>query len=568
MAQDKVLSQIARAKLVGTPFVCITTNDPETLAGNVSKAVAKEVDAFIADKGGVEKAGGVVPITAIRWDISRGFHTIKGSKEACDQRGAAWIAERPRPKQSAAMQAAFEGEGDVEPPPPGVGQPVIALEMLRDVPPGSVVFFMGANHWLTPDTVEGKSAIQAAANLRNLFSKSRWSMLVFLAPQITLPEELRVDTILLDDPLPTPEEMLGLFEAHKKLAEIVPEKRTREKAAAAVTGCSLFGAQQAMYMACKRNDAGKLFMDLEELREFRHRQIEQTKGLKVIGGKYDMSYVAGHDWTKKLFAEIMNGNDPPNGFINVEEINLALAGATGGDNTGVSQDQVMILLDTMEKRGDEGIIFFGVPGCTKSWIVECLGKEYDVDTLQLDLNGLKHENVGRSEENIRSALKVADAVCGGRKLWIATCNSVTAMSDALLRRFTFGIVYFDLLTDEEKKNVWEIQLRIYGEQHAAKTGKPADWKKLIKGWGKLDTGLWSGADIRNCCRHTFRRNRPIIEIAEEANPITRQSPEMLPRYRREAHNRYRTSQTGKIYREPGKEKETTPYAEGERVVGV
>ena len=556
---SKLFDQITRAKIVSVPFVCITTPDPTNLATSISEAVGKSVDDRIKALG--EKVDGrVQPLTTIRWDVSKGFHTGR-SKNLWDERGEAWIKEQLPAKDDDAA-AAF-GE-DHAPESIGAGQPASALEMLQTVPPGTVVFFMGAERWLTGDTAPGKSAIQAAANLRHTFEKGRsqGSMIVFMGHEISLPLELRADTIFLDDPLPTTEQLLGLFEGNKFLADSLPDKRDRDKAAAAVTGCSLFGARQAMYLACKRVGP-KVQMDLSELRELRHRQIEQTKGLKVIGGEYDFSYVAGHDYTKNLMREVMQGNDPPNGLINVEEINMALAGSTG-DNTGVSQDQVMILLDTMEKRGDEGIIFFGVPGCSKSWIVECCGNEFGVDTLQLDLNDLKSENVGSSEQNIRQALKVADAVCGGRKLWIATCNSVADMSDALLRRFTFGIIYFDLLTDEEKKSVWEIQLKMWGDR----LGDKAKWSKLTKGWENVDTDLWSGADIRNCCRHTYKRNRPLVSMALEANPVARQRPHMLDKYRKPAHQCYRQSHTGKLYVWPKapKGQESVALPESERVV--
>ena len=560
---SKLLEQITRAKMVGVPFVCITTPDPANLATAICEVVGKKVNERIDEMGGVENVTGTIqPITAVRWDVSRGFHTGK-SKNIWDERGEAWIASQSPAKDEDAA-AAFGDSGDSG---LGAGQPAVALELLQGAQPWSLVVFMGADRWLTGDTPAGKSAIQAAANLRATFERgrARGSMIIFMAPEITLPAELRSDTIFLDDPLPTTKELLGLFSSNKNLADALPEDRGREKAAAAVTGCSLFGARQSMYLACKR-DGKKVSMDLEELRELRHRQIEQTKGLKVIGGEYDFNYVAGNNYTKNLLREVMSGNEPPNGIINVEEINLAMAGSTG-DNTGVSQDQVMVMLDHMEKRGDEGIIFFGVPGCSKSWIVECLGKEFGVDTLQLDLNGIKSENVGSSEQNIRSALKVADAVCGGRKLWVATCNSVAEMSDALLRRFTFGIIYFDLLTEEEKKNVWKIQLKMHGE----KLGDKARWAKLIKGWEGVDTNLWSGADIRNCCRHAYRRNQPIVDMAKEANPVTRQKPHMLDKYRKQAHQCYRQSHDGKIYvwsDKAVKGHENEPLPESERVIAL
>ena len=301
-------------------------------------------------------------------------------------------------------------------------------------------------------------------------------------------------------------------------------------------------------------------MDTAELRGLRHRQIEATQGLSVIGGGSNFSHVYGQDYIKTLLTRIMNGRRAPNGIINVEEINLSLAGAQG-DNTGVSQDQVQVLLDHMEKHGDRGIIFFGVPGCSKSWIVDCMSGEFGVDTLQLDLNGLKQGEVGSSESNIREALKVADAVCGGQKLWIATCNSVEGLNEALLRRFTFGIVYFDLPTDAEKAGIWDVQLKLWADKEAT----AAEWKKLVKGHTKINTDRWSAADIRNACMMAHDLNTPLVDAAKEINPVARQDPHMLPRYRKQAHMRYRSAHTGENYIMPNapKEKADQPFNDTE-----
>jgi SpoVK/Ycf46/Vps4 family AAA+-type ATPase len=190
----------------------------------------------------------------------------------------------------------------------------------------------------------------------------------------------------------------------------------------------------------------------------------------------------------------------------------------------------------MEEYGDRGIIFFGVPGCSKSWITQTPGPTFGVDALKFDLSAMKQGEVGSSESNIREALKVSNAVTGGNKLWIATCNSVAGLDEALLRRFTYGIVYFDLPTDEEMGSIWDVQTRMYGLKALA----PAALKKI-------DTRLWTPADVRNCCRDSDDFGISIREAAAETNPAVRQNPGMLTRFRRAAHQCYRCSNTGKPY---------------------
>jgi len=359
-------------------------------------------------------------------------------------------------------------------------------------------------------------------------------MIVFLAPAISLPHELRSDVVILDDPLPRPEQLVTLFDTHKALGAAVPKDADRKRAAAHVTGCSWFGAEQILYLGLKPGKGGKPMMDMEEVRSLRHGQIEQVRGLSVIRCDATFDDVAGNGWVKSRLERIFNGKNPPNGIINIEEINWAMSGARG-DNTGVSQDQVGAVLDHMETHGDRGIIFFGVPGCSKSWITQTAGSTFGVDALKFDLNAMKQGEVGMSESNIREALKVGDAVTGGNKLWIATCNSVAGLDEALLRRFTYGIVYFDLPTVEEMAGVWKVQLRRFGVKCPA-----AELKKI-------DTGLWTPADVRNCCRDADDFTISVPDAALETNPAVRQNPGMLTRFRRAAHMCYRCASTGEYY---------------------
>src|SRR5206468_5989873 len=57
-----------------------------------------------------------------------------------------------------------------------------------------------------------------------------------------------------------------------------------------------------------------------------------------------------------------------------------------------------------------GVLLLGVPGTGKSAFAKALGAETGRPTLLLDLGALMGSLVGATEQNIRQALKVADAM--------------------------------------------------------------------------------------------------------------------------------------------------------------
>jgi len=57
-----------------------------------------------------------------------------------------------------------------------------------------------------------------------------------------------------------------------------------------------------------------------------------------------------------------------------------------------------------------GILLIGISGCGKSLIVKCTGIEWGVPVIRLDLGALKSKFVGDSEQNLRKAFSVIEAL--------------------------------------------------------------------------------------------------------------------------------------------------------------
>jgi SpoVK/Ycf46/Vps4 family AAA+-type ATPase len=148
----------------------------------------------------------------------------------------------------------------------------------------------------------------------------------------------------------------------------------------------------------------------------------------------------------------------------------------------------------------KGILLIGVPGCGKSLTAKAVGAAWQMPLLRLDVGKIFGGLVGASEENIRKAIKTAEAIApavlwldemekgfsgtgssnmsdGGTTsrvfgtfvTWlqektspvfvIATANDVRSLPPELMRKGRFDEIFFvDLPSREERKRIFEIHL--------------------------------------------------------------------------------------------------------------
>lgn len=175
----------------------------------------------------------------------------------------------------------------------------------------------------------------------------------------------------------------------------------------------------------------------------------------------------------------------------------------------------------------KGVLIAGVPGCGKSLSAKAAGSLFDVPLLRLDMGRLMGKYVGESEENMRKAIRLAEAISpcilwvdelekafagigsggGGAEVttrlfgtfltWmqekksaafvVATANDITQLPPELLRKGRFDeIFYVSLPNVEERRKIFEIHLG----KRRRKDRKAIDIGKLVEA-----TEGYSGADI-------------------------------------------------------------------------
>ena len=149
----------------------------------------------------------------------------------------------------------------------------------------------------------------------------------------------------------------------------------------------------------------------------------------------------------------------------------------------------------------KGLLLLGVQGCGKSLMAKAVACEWKLPLLRLDMGRIFAGLVGASEENVRKAVKVAEAVApcvlwldeiekglsgtrssgeldagvtsrvfGTLTTWlqektapvfvVATANDITQLPPELLRKGRFDEIFFvDLPSEEERREILSIHLR-------------------------------------------------------------------------------------------------------------
>jgi len=411
----------------------------------------------------------------------------------------------------------------------GTQNPSECLKFLADkAPKDAVVFWHNAHR-----TIENESVAQGIWNLRDKF-KLRHGTLVMLAPNLTLPSELKHDAIIITDALPGERELGDVLDQTAKDAAgpdatgPVPIEN-RDVVIDILRGLSAFAAEQVLAMSISPNG-----VDMDGLWQRKRKMIEQTPGLAVWTGGETFADLGGLDNLKGFLTRVLtSGNTPVRAIGFIDEIEKGLAGSAG-DTSGTSQDQLQVFLKVMQDLNIPGIILLGHAGTGKSAIAKAAGQVAQCPVIAIDTGAMKGSLVGSSEARIRAAMEVFKAVSQGKGLFIATCNKIASLPPELRRRFTLGTFFVDLPTQDERNVIWNIWLKRYD----LKTGSIPE-----------DTG-WTGAEVKACCEVAHRTGLPLKEAAQFVVPITKSAADQVAALRNQAAGRFISASYAGVYQLP------------------
>ena len=479
MTKETFMKHLAAARRVGTPIIAIQTPDPSATMVGIIETVTTPI---------------------LCWDIVRGIYSLndKGTEVAKKSQGTDFSM---------------------------ITNPTEALLEAQKFPPQSIFFFYNAQLYATTDN---PSVIQAIWNLRDSY-KQDGRTLILLTPNIKLPAELAQDVLILDEPLPSRRELEAIIKDTYKSAKLEVESDKIAKAIESVTGLSAFTAEQVTAMSLTRSG-----LDLDSMWERKRQTIEQTPGLSVWKGSETIDDIGGLDNIKFFLKKLMTGNDQPNVILFIDEIEKAMGSQGGVVDGGTSQEMLGTHLTYMEDREVTGVIAIGPPGAGKSLMAKVAASLGGILCVQFNFSAMKDSLVGNSDKNLRAALKVVDAISGGKVLCIATCNSITSLPPELRRRFSFGTFFFDLPSREERATIWPLYIRKYGlDQNILLTAH--DHVEITI---PVDDTDWTGAEIRNCCNLSYRLNISLKEAAEFIVPVAQSAAEQIEKLRLQAHGRF------------------------------
>jgi SpoVK/Ycf46/Vps4 family AAA+-type ATPase len=190
-----------------------------------------------------------------------------------------------------------------------------------------------------------------------------------------------------------------------------------------------------------------------------------------------------------------------------------------------------------------GIMLLGVPGTGKSHFAKALGAEVSRPTLSCDIGSFYGSLVGQTEERIRQALRIADAMApcvlfideiekalagvGGQGdsgvatrlfgtllTWlsdhtsdvfvVATSNDTSKLPPEFCRAERWdGVFFLDLPTRAEKDTIWNLYRKAY---------------ELSLNFAPPDDN-WTGAEIKACCRLAALLKTDLIDAGKHVVPV-------------------------------------------------
>lgn len=415
----------------------------------------------------------------------------------------------------------------------GTQSPDKAIDFIRDCNKNSVfvmcdfhVFFGVKGRQVDYNVVR-----RLRDNLSDLKTSKFRKNVIFLASELLIPETMQKEITILDMPLPTLSEIKAKFDKmitqNTQIDTSGLDEEGKEKLCKAAMGLTLQEAENAFALAMV-NDGKVDVSDLDIILSEKMQVIKKTGILEFINTDIKISDVGGLENLKS--------------WLNKR-------------NNSWSESAKKYCLPA-----PKGVLITGVPGCGKSLTAKAMSAAWQLPLLKLDFGKIFSGIVGSSEENMRKAIKTAEAVApsilwvdeiekslsglnsngdsgtssrifGTFLTWmqektapvfvIATANNINSLPAELLRKGRFDEIFFvDLPTQREREEIFKLHLskRLKDKDVASKIEINSD---LYKQLAQMTEGF-VGAEIEqvviSALYEAFFNKRP-LEFSDLANTI-------------------------------------------------
>ncbi len=339
--------------------------------------------------------------------------------------------------------------------------------------------------------------------LKTIYQDDIYVTVFLVNTALVIPPELEAMITVFDIPLPNHEEILLTIQSYAIGFKLNLGEEVLNELAVSFKGLSDFEIRQILNLAYQ--ESGTIDGNDKQLILNEKKQIIKKSGLlEIIHYEANLGSIGG--------------------LVNLKAYLTAKA-------------RIFNNLGEAKKFGidlPKGLLIVGMPGCGKSLTAKATANLFEVPLLRLDIGKLMGKYVGESEENLRKAIKTAEAVSpcvlwidelekafagiggsgGGSDIttrllgnfltWLqekessvyvlATSNDVSKLPAEFLRKGRFDELFLvELPNDEERRSIFEIHLKKRNQFNQA-----IDTIKLLKA-----TDGFSGADIEAVVKETI-----------------------------------------------------------------
>lgn len=339
--------------------------------------------------------------------------------------------------------------------------------------------------------------------LKTIYREDVYVTIFLVNTALVIPPELENLITIFDIPLPQHQEIVATIKDYAHGFRLNLDEDVLNELAVSFKGLSDFEIRQILNLAYQENGTLEKSDKLLILKE-KEQIIKKSGLLEIIHFEANLSSVGG--------------------LVKLKEYLTAKA-------------RIFNHLGEAKKFGidlPKGLLIVGMPGCGKSLTAKATANLFEVPLLRLDIGKLMGKYVGESEDNLRKAIKTAEAVSpcvlwidelekafagvggsgGGSDIttrlfgnfltWLqekessvyvlATSNDVSKLPPEFLRKGRFDELFLvELPNAEERRSIFEIHLKKRG-----KFDSSIDTIKLLK-----ETDGFSGADIEAVVKETI-----------------------------------------------------------------
>jgi hypothetical protein len=383
--------------------------------------------------------------------------------------------------------------------------------------------------------LQSTEVVQALAHQLQAGKQNR-TFIIVLSPIVQIPVELEKGFVVIEHDLPDKTQIQKIAEGVATEACDMPEAQEMERLLDAAAGLTREEAESAFSLSIVRHGG----LQPQAVWELKTSMLKKSGLLMLHRGSESFAELGGLDQLKHFCTRA-----------------IAASRRKGAARA-------------------RGILLLSPPGCGKSQFCKALGNETGRPTLILDVGSLMGSLVGQTEERVRNALRIVDAMSpsvlfideldkalagvassgstdsgvsarlfGSLLTWlsdhtsdtfvVATANNISSLPPEFARAERFdGVFFIDLPSSAEKQAIWPIHLTRYGLSDGTRERRPADQN-------------WTGAEIQSCCRLASLLDLPLKDAAKNVVPVAVTAAESVEKLRAWAAGRCLDASLGGIY---------------------